>query len=492
VKLARKLILALTLVILVVISIDALARVRREIALFESDMRKDARFTGAALGAAIGRVWRDQGAEVGLALVQDIDGMRGDVGIRWVWLDSGTTSRTHPSIPPADLTELRAGRAVSRRAARTADSRDALYTYVPVDVPGPRRGALEVSESLAAERSYIRTTLLDTAVRSIVLLGASILVISAIGVFFVGRPAGALVAKTRNIGAGHLEGPLALTQNDEMGELARELNAMCEQLAAADERLRIEVNARIAALEQLRHADRLATVGKLASGVAHELGTPLNVMASRAQMIASGEATGAEVPDNARIIVEQSKRITRIIRQLLDFARKRTPERRRTDLRVTAEHVLSLLGQIADKRGVKLAFDPGSVPCAALGDEGQIHQVLMNVVSNAIQATDNGGSVSVACDCQRTTPPPEHGGPTLTYCRVRVRDTGIGMDAATADRVFEPFFTTKDVGEGTGLGLSVAYGIVRDHGGWIAVESAVGQGSSFSIYLPPAQEEHSS
>jgi len=489
VKLAAKLILALTLVILAVISIDASMRVQREIALFENDMRKDARFTGEALGHAVGLAYRDQGPTVGAALVDEIDGMRGDVGVRWLWLEGEAEEATGAGLSQAQVSELLAGRVISRRDDAAGDD-GALVTFVPVNVPGAGHGAVEITESLSAETAYVTTTLRDTGLRSAALLGASILVISAIGVFFVGRPAGALVAKTRRIGLGDLGGPLELRQHDEMGQLAREVNAMCEQLKAANEKLRVETNARIAALEQLRHADRLATMGKLASGVAHELGTPLNVVTGRAQMIASGEASGREVEDNARIVVEQAKRIAQIIRQLLDFARKRTPARVPTDLRATAGHVLTLLGQIADKRGVKLALDAEAGPYVVQADEGQIQQVLMNVVGNAIQATDRGGTVSVSLSAKRVKPPPDHDGAAATYACVSVQDTGCGMDTATAERVFEPFFTTKDVGEGTGLGLSVAYGIIRDHGGFILVDTELGKGSQFGIHLPQVTTEN--
>jgi signal transduction histidine kinase len=490
VKLAAKLILALTLVTLAVISIDASMRVQREIALFENDMRKDARFTGEALGHAVGLAYRDQGPTVGAALVDEIDGMRGDVGVRWLWLEGEAEEATGAGLSQAQVSQLLGGRAISRRDDAQAGDDGALVTYVPVNVPGAGRGAVEITESLAAETAYVNITLRDTVLRSVALLGASILVISAIGVFFVGRPADALVAKTRRIGRGDLGGPLDLGQHDEMGQLAREVNAMCEQLTAANEKLRVETNARIAALEQLRHADRLATVGKLASGVAHELGTPLNVVTGRAQMIASGEATGREAEDNARIVVEQAKRIAQIIRQLLDFARKRTPARVPADLRATAGHVLTLLGQIADKRGVKLALAAETGPYVVQADEGQIQQVLMNVISNAIQATARGGTVSVSLSAKRVKPPPDHGGAAATYSCVSVKDDGCGMDTATAERVFEPFFTTKDVGEGTGLGLSVAYGIIRDHGGFIQVDTELGKGSQFDIHLPQVTTEN--
>src|SRR5204863_590761 len=124
--------------------------------------------------------------------------------------------------------------------------------------------------------------------------------------------------KARRVGTGDLSGPLHLRQRDELGELANEINLMCERLAE-------ERGAREQATEQLRHADRLTTVGKLASGLAHELGTPLNVVRGRAKLIVDHEVEGKEVTDSARIVVEQAERMTALIRQLLDFARPRAP-----------------------------------------------------------------------------------------------------------------------------------------------------------------------
>jgi signal transduction histidine kinase len=484
VRLAGKLIVALSLVMLVVVAVAAATRVRRELALFERDMRQDARFTGAALGRAMSRAWQSQGHDAALALVRDAGDIEGHLRVRWVVLDANADQSTKPKLPRSALEPLLAGRTVSQRLMGASANDGTLCTYVPVRVDGRIAGALEIAESLADERTYISTTLRDTGLLSLALLGVSIVVVSIIGVVFVGRPAGALVAKTRRIGAGDLEGPLVFKQHDEMGELAGELNAMCDQLAAATRRVQIATDARIAALEQLRHADRLATVGELASGVAHELGTPLNVVAGRAQMIASGETSPSEVPHDALIIADQAKRMAQIIRQLLDFARKRTPERALTDLTTTAEKVVTLLGQMADKQGVALTVRESSERCVTQSDEGQIQQVLMNVVANAIQATDRGGCAVVALSRRRAQPPLDQGGREQDYCCIEVKDNGRGMDQATVARVFEPFFTTKGIGEGTGLGLSVAYGIVREHGGFIDVESQLGQGSRFAIYLP--------
>jgi signal transduction histidine kinase len=124
-------------------------------------------------------------------------------------------------------------------------------------------------------------------------------------------------------------------------------------------------------------------------------------------------------------------------------------------------------------------------------DDGQMQQVLANLVTNALQATEPGGGVAVSLGHELARPPADVGGQPGSYVRVSVADTGCGMTPEVVARVFEPFFTTKEVGEGTGLGLSVAYGIVREHGGWIAVQSAPGLGSVFSVFLPTEEANKS-
>ncbi len=225
-------------------------------------------------------------------------------------------------------------------------------------------------------------------------------------------------------------------------------------------------------------------MGKLASGVAHELGTPLNVVLGRAKMIASGEAEGEEVPEYARIISQQVQHMTGIIRQLLDFARRRTPRRTPEDVSKLVERTLTLLQPMAARRNVSLVSEtPG--PLSLEVDAGQIQQALTNLVVNGFQSMKRPGTLRVRLGHSRALPPADLGGPESEWVRVDVEDEGEGISPEVLPRVFEPFFTTKDVGEGTGLGLSVSYGLIRDHGGWISVSSEPGRGSCFSIFLPP-------
>jgi signal transduction histidine kinase len=262
-------------------------------------------------------------------------------------------------------------------------------------------------------------------------------------------------------------------EEDELAELALEMNAMSDRL--------------VATMGQLRHADRLAIVGTLASGVAHELGTPLNVVAARAEMVASGEATVEEARDYAGVIVGAADRMAVIIRRLLQFARRSGARKAPCDLAELVSESVELLRPLARKRSVDLTVGPAPADVVASVDSAQIQQVMSNLLVNAIQAMPKGGTIQIAIERGRGLPPADVGGEATDYLCLSVKDQGEGITPENLPHIFEPFFTTKDVGEGTGLGLAVTYGIIREHGGWITVESTRHQGTTFSVYLPVAE-----
>jgi two-component system, NtrC family, sensor kinase len=370
--------------------------------------------------------------------------------------------------------------------APDAQGQDERFTYAPLVIAG-RPGALELSERLVSERSFTKRAVRDTVTATLALATATTLASFMLGLWFVARPIRALVDKARRIGRGEFEGAVHLRQRDELAVLAEELNETSDRLVEAREGQARETAARIAALEQLRHADRLMTVGKLASGVAHELGTPLNVVVARADMIASSEAAGEQARAYAAIIRDAATRMTTIIRQLLDFARRRGPKKESTDLGVLARHALDLLRPLAQRQGVALALAPSDGGCRARVDAAQIEQALTNLVVNAVQAIGHGasgGAVDVTVTRARAVSAADDERREADWVALRVRDNGAGIAPENLPHVFEPFFTTKDVGKGTGLGLSVAHGIVRDHGGWVDVASEPGHGSTFTLFLP--------
>ena len=486
-KLARKLTLALLFGITLVMTGNALLQVRREGTLFDVDSKRDQHAVGRVLRAAVEAVWPAEGEEAARRLIADASRDNPDLVMRWVSLTPAPAAGDAPLAARDRLDAVAKGQEIVLKT-RVPSGDERRITYMPVVIGGKLHSALEISESLSFERGYSRTTELQVLVATLTMLGLCATIAMVLGFWFVGRPIQALCDKARRVGLGDLSGPLTVRQHDEIGVLATELNAMCEQLGETNRQLTTATEARIAALEQLRHADRLATVGQLASGVAHELGTPINVMSGRAKMIARGMVTGDAVADSARIIAEQAARITAIVRQLLDFSRRGGPSLGSADLRPIVSRTVELLATLARKHGVTLAVEGSGAALVAQVDQSQIQQVLTNLVVNGLQAMREGGRLTVRLERRHATPPPDVDGAPGEFAAITVEDEGAGIAPENLPRIFEPFFTTKDVGEGTGLGLSVAYGIVREHGGWIDVQSRTGHGSRFTVFLQPAAE----
>lgn len=481
-RLTRKLALALTCAILVVLGGNSIIRVRREVALFEENSRTDNELLGRAVAGAAALTFQRVGEEEALDLVEDANQRESQVLIRWVWLDAPVGDERAPDLPVNSLAPIGRGETVELRATARGPVSDALYTYVPVHLPGPRLAAIELQESLATEQAYLRRTILQTSIATATLLALCAGITFGLGVLLVGRPVRRLVEQARRIGAGDLSLRIDVHQRDEIGDLALEMNAMSDRLLYAHERVETETTAKIAAVEQLRHADRLTTVGKLASGIAHEIGTPLNVMTGHAQLIMDEHPAGSAPHANALVIAQQVRRVAGIVRQLLDFARPRVSHRVLQALGPIVKQVASLLDSLAQKRGVRLEVVVPESEISALVDAGQLQQVVTNLLVNAIHATPSGGCVTVGTERAVATAGPARAREDCAC--VFVSDHGTGIAPDVLPRIFEPFFTTKGTGEGTGLGLAVAYGIVKEHGGWIAVDSVQGAGSHFTVYLP--------
>lgn len=465
-RLTRKLVLALSLAILVVLGINAAVRIRREVSFFQSEMSRDSRVLGRTVAGSVALIWQRVGQADAQALVEDANERETKFLIRWVWL--GDLASSAARLDAARIDAIQRGEIVTQRAA-TPDGFDAAYTYIPIEHAGKAAAAIEIRESLEAEAEYLRRSIVQTLITTTTLVCVCSALAFALGAILVGRPVRSLVQQARRIGEGDLSARLSLSQRDEMSDLAREMNSMCERLAQARERLESETAARVAAVEQLRHADRLTAVGRMAAGIAHELGTPLNVIVGHAQIV---EEEQPETKEGMRVIVEQARRVTTIIRQLLDFARPRAPDRMIQELHPIAGQVVTLLRSLAKKQGVELVLEGPEGPVSASVDAGQLHQALTNLVMNAIQSMPGGGVVRLRVRSEGED------------AVVDVEDEGEGIAPEVRPRIFDPFFTTKAPGDGTGLGLSVAYGMMKEHGGFIELTGRSEGGSRFSIHVP--------
>jgi two-component system NtrC family sensor kinase len=486
-RLAAKLVSVAILAIVVVSAVNGYLRVRREIAQFHTDMRRDVMQLARATTEVVVEAWKHSGQERAETYVQRVDRADHAIRVRLVWLTKSAEPGPHPTVALASLVPLESGESVFLEV-RKPSGEGHLYTYAPLDVSSTIPCALEFSESLADLDNYTRATVVRVVIHTLAMVILSGIGVLMFGVFVVGHPLRKLVDKVHRVGLGDLSAPLTLHSHDELSRLAYAINEMCKDLGKAQADVRRETEARIAAIEQLRHADRLKTVGRLASGLAHEMGTPLNVISGRASLLSGGKLSPQEANDSAVTIKTQADRITALVRQLLDFARRRTPNIEPVDLCKVVRDALDLLKAQSLKYKATLSSDSSEATVMACVDAGQIQQVVVNLMVNAMQALRDGGKVSVNVAVVDTRPPAGSAAKEGRYVRITVSDDGTGISEEDVQHLFEPFFTTKDVGQGTGLGLPIAYGIVQEHGGWIDVQSQLGHGSSFSVFLPLGEQ----
>lgn len=260
------------------------------------------------------------------------------------------------------------------------------------------------------------------------------------------------------------EGPFLREERSLIDAIATSIELILEQRRAVEERGRLQ--------EQIRHADRLATIGQLAAGVAHELNEPLGAILGFAQLARQAAGLPDQAASDVDRIIAAALHAREVVRKLMLFARQTPPRKTRVSLNELAEEGLYFLEARCARQGISLIRDLDRDLPRVTADRGQMQQVLVNLAVNAVQAMPEGGTLTI------------HTRRLAEYAVLVVEDTGVGMAPEVRRQIFVPFFTTKDVGQGTGLGLSVVHGIVTAHGGSILVESAPGAGSSFEIRLP--------
>jgi signal transduction histidine kinase/ActR/RegA family two-component response regulator/HAMP domain-containing protein len=242
--------------------------------------------------------------------------------------------------------------------------------------------------------------------------------------------------------------------------------------------------------EQLRQSQKMESVGQLAAGVAHDFNNMLTIIQGHSSALLAKPSLPSEMLEPVQAVFFAAERAAGLTRQLLMFSRKNVMQSQPLDLRETVGNMTKLLGRLLGET-VTLEFQsPAELP-SVQGDPGMIEQVVMNLAVNARDAMPRGGTLTIgiepmAIDAAYTERRPD--ARAGYFLRLRVADTGTGMDAATLSRIFEPFFTTKDVGKGTGLGLATVYGIVKQHDGWLEVNSEPGKGTTFDVFFPAGEE----
>ena len=368
---------------------------------------------------------------------------------------------------------------------------ESFYYAVPLRLSSAREeerlvmGMLEISRP-----ADVLGTTSDDLARAVLLVllivAVATISVAAVASRFVSRPITKLLRGIDDVAKGDLSHVILSEHDDEIGAIATRFNEMTFSLRESRGETQRQNEAKLALEQRLGQTEKLATIGQLAAEIAHEVGTPLNVIAGRARSIQKKAKDPDAVEKNASIVAEQTARITRIIQRLLDFTRRKvgTPEQAAVNLNELVLTTMELLaGQFSNAK-VKTRLERAEGLPKIAGDKDRLQQVLINLLLNAVQAMPDGGKLRVETGTTKRTRPGLESSPEQEFVQLAVTDNGVGIPADIKDRIFDPFYTTKEGQGGTGLGLAVVSGIVKEHDGWIDVEDAPGGGTAFRVYLP--------
>jgi two-component system, NtrC family, sensor kinase len=477
-----RLILVLTIPPILVVGVYGLFRVRIGRAELIAESERNVTLLARAVQASVERSLRDPRADLA-TLLAEID--KGEdqidrITIFNLWLQPRAVSSRLPGADiPTDVLRNVADTGQGEGFS-TGSGKTRAFSYVlPIRATGGALVAImEVTHRMSGIEERVRNATWDIAVRLALLAISMTLLTGLVLQREVLRPLSRLMEGIRNLGRGESAARLPVERGDELGRVAEAFNTMAVQLETARRELLVETEHALDLEQQLRHSATLAVAGRLASGLAHEIGTPLNIISGRAEYILQNLPARDTLREELNVIVGQIDRISAMIRSLLDTVRPAKPEIQPTALKEVIGPLLVLLEHTARRHGVTLDVSiPGDLP-AVRADRNQLQQVLINVLMNAFEAARPVGSVRVRARPARRA--------ARDGVEIDVRDTGPGIAAAIRPRIFEPFFSTKPPGEGTGLGLPICRDILKSLGGEITVESAPGGGATFSIWLAEA------
>jgi signal transduction histidine kinase len=380
--------------------------------------------------------------------------------------------------PTSDLLTVGAGR---------------VLRYIqPFRWPGGRTAAIEVRQTLDEMERAFRREIEERILSRLFILAAFVLSMVAITRWSIARPIHALIRGARAVGRGDLAQRIELPRRDEVWQLAREFNRMAANLQSAQEEIVRQAEERLRLEQEVQQAQKLAALGMLAAEVAHEIGTPLNVISGRAEVLE--RAVPPEHPERRHLdlILKQTERIRDTIRALLDYARPRRPAPRQEAVAPIVARVADLLLGRCRAKAVRIQLElPAHLP-PVLADADHLQQLFLNLLGNAVDASPRGGTIRVAAGPEPTLPPDGRSaiirgkaeGPCLA---IHIVDEGGGIPAEQLDHVFQPFFSTKERGHGTGMGLAIVEEIVRAHRGEVEILSIPGRGTEAIVRLPLAE-----
>jgi len=325
-------------------------------------------------------------------------------------------------------------------------------------------GVLDVTVSLEGVQEEMATS----RNKAILLTAVTIFSTSIIGLLLihnrVGRPVTELALATRRVADGDLTTTIDVHRNDELGDLQHSFNEMTKRLAETQ--------------SQLYQSDKMASVGRLAAGIAHEINNPLTGVLTFSSLLLRQAAAGSELHEGLETIVSETKRCREIVKELLDFSRQAPPLKTDTDLNHVVEKALDIVDHQFTVNNITVTKGLATTLPAVRADANKMGQVLLNLLVNAADAVEPGAAeIFVGTDVKEVS--------GRTYVEIKVADNGHGIPISEQSQIFEPFFTTKETG--TGLGLAVVWGIVSEHAGTITVTSKPARGTTFTVRIPTAE-----
>lgn len=495
--LTTRLVIVLMLAFLVITGTYDYVRLARDREQLVEQTQEDERVFAETLALAVSRNirWGRTSAEL-RELLEDILSRPGLIGVAIYDPKAQVIAQTvaaNATAPTPD--EIVRDALTTKQAASVMEDvgQSRILRHIqPFRWPGGRTAGIEVRQTLDGMEAAFQREIRERILSRVIVLIVFVLSVVTLTRWSIARPIRALIRTARAVGHGDLTQRIEVARRDEIGQLAEEFNRMAANLQTAHEELLRQADERLRLEGEVHQTQKMAAIGMLAAEVAHEIGTPLNVIAGRAEAL--GRTVPADHPERRHLdlILRQTERITGIIRTLLDYSRPRRPALQR-------EAIAPILGRVADlllgrcrARDVRIHVTlPAGLP-EVWGNADQLQQLFLNLLLNALDASPRGATIRIVEGPEPLLPGDGRAGITRGKAEraclaIHVVDEGGGIPAERLSQVFQPFFSTKDPGHGTGLGLPIAEEIVRAHQGEVEILSIPGRGTEVIVRLPLAE-----
>lgn len=481
-----KLTFSLFALTLIVFGIYGNYQLRTEARDLRDDVEKETRLLAHSLLVSVENAIRDQQMEDVQKLLQQLERLKPSIDVR-IYIQNRTVIRSDDQsmVWPEKVKDALFQAALAGEAKQfyfPENEPDFLVLSLPFD-----KASTHMSGNLAMVRSLQKMKEDLSRTKTYILLSFfSLIVFTSLLCFFLGhiyisRPLRELrqaMLIFRN--SREPPDPLPVTGNDELSSVTQEFNRMTAQLYSAYRKLDAETQQRRQLQQALQNADKMITIGQLSASLAHEIGSPLQIINGRARALAGGDEDLKEVRRIANILVDQTDRITRIVQRLLEFAPRPPSDPALCDVIRAIEEVIDMLGFEARRQRVTMTFTrPETLPLLLINKDG-LQQIVLNLLSNALAAIVDTGSITVDLSQDSII----YADNKIPALRLTVSDTGTGIAPEHMPYLFEPYFTTRSKQGGTGLGLAVVKALVTEMGGSVVAETEFGKGSRFIVHLP--------